>query len=237
VSFFTQDLDDMPPKDEAHPTDEPVYMVTNTQLRKLAARMAGYDLPSERVLKYCKQKWGVPSLEELRYEQFQELDMKLEKFAETVKLERAKQPISGDTLKHLMHFFFQHPSDNFVDMIRKVGANSVEQLTYDMLPALYALMESQAERKAIQTEGSSAPPIYVERGGEADQLFELAKQLRTQARYADGSGSGSSGYYQALEEAQNYEAAARKIHADQPTAEAVQSGGTAALISAEEVAS
>ena len=62
--IFTQDLEDMPPKDDAE--KEPVYPVTTTQLRKLYARLKSYDLEESRVLKYCGQKWGVETLEQLR---------------------------------------------------------------------------------------------------------------------------------------------------------------------------
>ena len=206
---FTQDLEDMPPKEEAD--NEPVYRVTTTQLRKLAARMAGYDLDSERVLKYCRQKWGVQSLEDLRYEQFQELDAKLEKFAETVKAERAKQPLTASELRKLVSFHAQSPCPlNLVEVIRKVGANSIDAVTSDQLPALYALIEDFSERVAIQNP-DGAPTVYVKPGTEADRMLGEARQLRKEAQYADGSGAGSGGYYQALELAKNLESAARKL--------------------------
>lgn len=206
---FTQDLEDMPPKEEAD--NEPVYRVTTTQLRKLYARLKGYDLEEERVLKYCRQKWGVQSLEDLRYEQFSELDAKLERFAETVKAERAKQPLTAAELRSLVSFHSQSPCPlNLVEIIRKVGANSIDTVTSDQLPALYALIEDFSERVAIQNP-DGAPTVYVKPGTEAERLLGDAARLRKEAQYADGSGAGSSGYYQALELAKNYESAARKL--------------------------
>ena len=194
---FTQDLDDMPPKEDSD--SDPVYRVTVTQLRKLAARMAGYDLDSERVLKYCRQKWGIQALEDLRYEQFQELDAKLEKFAQTVQAERAKQPLTAAELRKLVSFHAQSPCPlNLVEVIRKVGANSIDTVTSDQLPALYALIEDFSERVAIQNP-DGAPTVYVKPGTEAERMLEEARQLRKDAQYADGSGAGSAGYYQALE--------------------------------------
>ena len=51
-------------------------------------------MPKDRVLKYCKAKWGIESIEALTYEQFQTLDEKLEAFAEKVKAERGQEPVS-----------------------------------------------------------------------------------------------------------------------------------------------
>jgi hypothetical protein len=207
--IFTQDLDDMPPKEEAD--NEPVYRVTLTQLRKLYARLKGYDLEEERVLKYCRQKWGIQTLEDLRYEQFQELDTKLEKFAQTVKAERAKQPLTAAELRKLVSFHAQSPCPlNLVEVIRKVGANRIEDVTSDLLPSIFAFIEDASERVAIQNP-DGAPTVYVKPGTEAGLMLEEAARLRKEAQYADGSGAGSSGYYQTLELATNLESVARKL--------------------------
>ena len=207
--IFTQDLDDMPPKEDSD--SEPVYRVTNTQLRKLYARLKGYDLEEERVLKYCRQKWGIQSLEDLRYEQFSELDAKLEKFAETVKAERAKQPLTANELRHLVSFHAQSPCPlNLLEIIRKVGVNRIEDVTSDLLPAIQAFIEDASERVAIQNP-NGAPTVYVKPGTEASYMLEEAARLRKEAQYADGSGAGSSGYYQTLELAKNMETAARTM--------------------------
>jgi hypothetical protein len=202
-ALFTQDLDDTPPKDEA--SSEPVYMVTGTQLKKLNARLQGYDLPQERVLKYCSAKWGISRIEELTWEQFNELDSKLEAFAEKVKSERQQEPISADALRKVVSFALQHTVD-LTEVLRKVGVNRIGELTYASLDALWKALECKAERQAIQRE---APPIEIPPGSEAEQLMERAKQIRTEAKYADGQS-----YYRDLEEAQNLENAARKLLAE-----------------------
>ena len=212
--LFTQDLDDTPPKDEA--SSEPVYWVTPTQLKKLYARLAGYDLPIERVLKWCKSKWGIEKIEDLTFEQFQELDAKLEAFAEKVKSERGKEPISPNQLRKVVSFIMQHRLD-LTGILRKAGLNRLEDLNYDNLDALWKALEATAERKAIQNENS--PVVHVEPGSEAERLLERAKKIRTDAKYAEGRA-----YYQDLEEAQNLEVAARKLLAE----EKVQAEGVAA---------
>jgi hypothetical protein len=202
-ALFTQDLDDTPPKDEA--SSEPVYMVTGTQLKKLNARLQGYDLPQERVLKYCSAKWGISRIEELTWEQFNELDSKLEAFAEKVKSERQQEPISADALRKVVSFALQHTVD-LTEVLRKVGVNRIGELTYASLDALWKALEARAERQAIQRE---APLIEIPPGSEAEKLMERAKQIRTEAKYADGQS-----YYRDLEEAQNLENAARKLLAE-----------------------
>jgi len=182
-------------------------MVTATQLKKLQTRLQGYDLPQERVLKWCKAKWGIEQVEALTYEQFQELDAKLEAFAEKVKAERSQEPVSADQLRKVMSFAVQH-SIEFTTALRRAGINSMEQLTYSTLDALWKVLESSAERKAIQSE--TPPVIQVDPNSDAGKLFARAKQLRTDARFCDGQS-----YYRELEEARNLELAARKLLADE----------------------
>jgi hypothetical protein len=201
--LFTQDLDDLPPKDAA--AGEPVYLVTHTQLKKLYARLQGYDLPMERVLKWCKAKWGIEQVEELTYEQFQELDAKLEKFAETVKSERSREPISSDQLRKVVSFALQHTVD-LTEVLRKVGVNSMGELTGANVDALWKALEAKAERQAIQGEASPSPVVPVPPGSEAEKLLDAARQIRTQAKYSDGQN-----YYADLERAQTMEAAARRL--------------------------
>ena len=210
--LFTQDLEDTPPSEVSR---EPVYLVTGTQLKKLNARLQGYDLPQERVLKYCSAKWGISRIEELTYEQFQELDAKLEAFAEKVKSERQQEPISADALRKVVSFALQHTVD-LTEVLRKVGVNRIGELTYESLDALWKALECKAERQAIQRE---APPIEIPPGSEAEKLMEKAKRIRTEAQYADGQS-----YYRDLEEAQNLENAARKLLAE----EKVKAEGVAA---------
>jgi len=201
--LFTQDLEDVPPKDES--SGEHVYMVAPTQLRKLYARLQGYDLPKDRVLKYCKAKWGVEHLEALTFEQFMELDAKLEDFAEKVKSERMREPISEDQLRKVMSFAIQH-SVNVTEVLRSLGINALNDLNYQSLDSLWKALECKAERKAIQGEALQIMVNPVVPGSEAERLLDRAKQIRTNAKYADG---GS--YYQDLEEARMLENAARKL--------------------------
>ncbi len=203
--LFSQDMDDSTHKDEGE--GDPIYMVTATQLKKLQTRLQGYDLPQERVLKWCKAKWGIEQVEALTYEQFQELDAKLEAFAEKVKAERSQEPVSADQLRKVMSFAVQH-SIEFTTALRRAGINSMEQLTYSTLDALWKVLESSAERKAIQSE--TPPVIQVDPNSDAGKLFARAKQLRTDARFCDGQS-----YYRELEEARNLEVAARKLLADE----------------------
>ena len=128
-----------------------------------------------------------------------------------MKLERAKQPLTAAELRKFVSFYSQAPCPlNIVELIRKVGANSIDTVTSDQLPALYALIEDFSERVAIQNP-DGAPTVYVKPGTEAQRMLREAAQLREEAVYSDGSGVGSNGYYQSLELAKNLESAARKL--------------------------
>lgn len=208
--LFTLDLEDLPPKDDEEP-GEPVYMVNPEQLRRLAARLKGYDLPEERVLKWCSSQWGITRFEDLTHEQWRIVDTQLEKFAEKVKSERSKEPISSEQLRKVVSFSLQHTVD-LTAILRKIGVNAIGELTPSSLEALWKALEERAERKAIQSDGS--PVVHVEPGSEAERLLDRAKRIRTEAKYADGSA-----YYRDLEEAQNLEAAARKLLAEQKALE------------------
>lgn len=201
--LFTQDVEDgTPPKDDD--TGEPVYLANASQLKKTYARILGYDLPIERVTKWCKAKFGVEKIEELTHDQWLILDEKLEAFAEQVKTERSREPITADQLRKVVSFALQHTVD-LTEVLRRVGVNSIGELTGANVDALWKALEERAERKAIQSDG--APVMRIEPGSEADKLMERAKNIRLQARYSDDS----SAYYREIEEAQNLENAARKL--------------------------
>ena len=200
--WFTQDLDDLPPKEDAA---APLAGVTTTQLHKLAARLQGYDLPPARVLKWCQAKWGIETLEALTDEQFQVLDSKLEAFAMQVKA-HGPAPIAPEQLRKVVSFALQHAVD-LTEVLRKVGINAIGELDDDRLEALWKVLEAKAERQAIQHEGAARLPLAA--GSEAAQLLERAQQLRAEAQYADGQS-----YYRDLEEARNLEQAARTLLAE-----------------------
>ena len=207
--LFTQDLEDAPPKDDD--TGEPVYLANATQLKKTYARMKGYDLPEARVAKWCKAKFGVEKIEELTHDQWLVLDEKLEAFAETVKSERNREPISADQLRKVVSFALQHSVD-LNDALRKIGINNFGELTGANVDALWKALECKAERKAIQGESSQSPVIQVPPGSEAEKLLDAARQIRTQAKYSDGQS-----YYADLERAQTMEAAARRLMKEEVT--------------------
>lgn len=201
--LFTQDLEDAPPKDDAD-SGEPIYLVNLEQLKKLRARIKGYDLPEERVTKWCKAKFGIERIEDLTHDQWLVLDEKLEAFAETVRTERSREPITADQLRKVVSFALQHTVD-LTEALRRAGVNAIGELTGANLDSLWKALEERAERKAIQSDG--APVMRIEPGSEADKLMERAKNIRLQARYSDDS----SAYYREIEEAQNLENAARKL--------------------------
>jgi hypothetical protein len=139
--IFTQDLEDNPP-----PAEEG-YAVNSQQLKRLRARIQGYDLPEERVLKYAKARYGVETLEQMSFEQYQELDAKLEEFADVVRKERETQPIGKEELKKIVSYALQHKVD-LHDIFAKVGLKKMADLTYGLLDQFWNAMESTVESRA-----------------------------------------------------------------------------------------
>ena len=113
----------------------------------------------------------------------------------------------GDQIRKIMSFIVQHSVD-ITTVLRRAGINSMADLTYSNLDALWKTMESAAERKAIQDEAKS-PTVQVDPNSDAGKLFEKAKQIRTDAKFADGQS-----YYADLETARNLEIAAHKLLAE-----------------------
>jgi hypothetical protein len=139
--IFTQDLEDNPP-----PAEEG-YAVNSQQLKRLRARIQGYDLPEERVLKYAKARYGVETLEQMSFEQYQELDGRLEEFHELVKKERENSPIGKDELRKVVSYALQHKVD-LNDIFAKVGLKKMADLTYGLLDRFWNAMESTVESRA-----------------------------------------------------------------------------------------
>jgi hypothetical protein len=139
--IFTQDLEDTPlPEEEG-------YRINVQQLKRLRARIQGYDLPEERVLKYAKARFGVETLEQMSFEQYQELDGKLEDFHELVKKERENSPIGKEELRKVVSYALQHKVD-LNDIFAKVGLKKMSELTYGLQDKFWNAMESTVESRA-----------------------------------------------------------------------------------------
>jgi hypothetical protein len=139
--IFTQDLEDSPP-----PAEEG-YAVNSQQLKRLRARTQGYELPEERVLKYAKARYGVETLEQMSFEQYQELDAKLEEFHELVKKERETQPIGKEDLRKIVSYALQHRVD-LNEIFAKTGLKKMSDLTYGLQDQFWNALESTVESRA-----------------------------------------------------------------------------------------
>jgi hypothetical protein len=142
--IFTQDLEDNPP-----PAEEEGYRINSQQLKRLRARISAYELPEERVSKYVKGRYGIETLGQLSFEQYQELDGKLEEFAEVVRKERETQPIGKEELKKIVSYALQHRVD-LNEIFAKVGLKKMSDLTYGLLDKFWNAMESTVESRAKQ---------------------------------------------------------------------------------------
>jgi hypothetical protein len=83
----------------------------------------------------------------LSFEQYQELDAKLEEFSKQLQKERENSPIGKDELRKVVSYALQHKVD-LNDIFAKTGLKKMTDLTYGLLDQFWNALESTVESRA-----------------------------------------------------------------------------------------